>query len=177
MKKYSIKTTIFTKHYPFWMPWGFWNWLKIVLIFILLLFCFLLLFCLPTNETPPVIHTGDVQVTLRWNTMDDIDLHVTDPYGDEIYYSQKTSRSGGVLDVDANADNNNTMRNPVENIYWPTGQAPLGNYIIDIVLYDKRTIAPIQYNVTVKYGDKTDTYNGSISQESERKNICKINYN
>lgn len=182
MKRYKVKHTIYTKHYSFWMPWGFGNWLKRVLIFVFLLLCFISLFCLPINrlhknDEQVILHTGDVQITLRWNTIDDVDLHVIDPRRDEIYYSQKTSRSGGILDVDANANANNTMRNPVENIYWPSGQAPMGKYIVDVVLYKKRTSAPISYKVIVKYGEKTEEYSGLISQESERKNVCTINYN
>ena len=47
MKKYSIKTTIFTKHHPFWMPWGFAKWTGKVFLFLIALMTFLLLFCIP----------------------------------------------------------------------------------------------------------------------------------
>ena len=49
-----------------------------------------------------VLQTGDVQVTLRWNTTDDLDLWVTDPFGDRVYYGNSQVASGGQLDVDAN---------------------------------------------------------------------------
>lgn len=179
MKKYRVKHIIFSNHYPFWMPLNFAIWLKKVLFFVLLLLCFLLLFCLPLKKIvsdDPILHTGDVQVTVRWNTIDDVDLHVIDPYAEEIYYSHKESRSGGMLDVDANASSDKMMRNPVENIYWPSGQAPMGKYVVSVVLYRKRTNESVPYTVTVKYGEKIEEYSGEISIESSRNDICTINY-
>ena len=44
--------------------------------------------------------TGDVQATLLWNGDSDLDLHVTDPSGTDIYYLNKTSSTGGQLDHD-----------------------------------------------------------------------------
>ena len=35
-----------------------------------------------------VLQTGDVQVTLRWNTPDDVDLYVQDPAGDQVFLWQ-----------------------------------------------------------------------------------------
>jgi len=70
----------------------------------------------------PRLGTGDVQVTLRWNTPVDLDLHVIDPLGEEIYFRYTFSPSGGTLDVDANAGCTNDT--PVENVFWPTGGAP-----------------------------------------------------
>lgn len=71
--------------------------------------------------------TGDVQVTLRWQGEDDLDLHVTDPGGDEIYYGNPSSSSGGQLDVDDTAGCGDGGSH-VENVFWPTGGAPSGTY-------------------------------------------------
>ena len=43
---------------------------------------------------------GDVKVTMSWNNLSDVDLHVIDPYGERIYYHHKSSQSGGILDFD-----------------------------------------------------------------------------
>jgi hypothetical protein len=82
-----------------------------------------------------VLGTGDVQVTLRWDTSADLDLHVLDPWGETIYHGNRESESGGDLDVDANRNCGTQSYNPVENIYWPTGGAPTGIYSVSVVDY------------------------------------------
>ena len=48
-------------------------------------------------EAPPV----DVKVVLTWDTDGtDVDLHVTDPSGEEVNYTHRESKSGGKLDQD-----------------------------------------------------------------------------
>jgi hypothetical protein len=78
--------------------------------------------------------TGDVQVTVQWNTAADVDLHVRDPYGELIYYGDPTSASGGRLDVDSNFPCGTNMFY-VENVYWPSGRAPAGTYqvLVDVL--------------------------------------------
>ncbi|PDW04929.1 hypothetical protein [Candidatus Viridilinea mediisalina] len=74
--------------------------------------------------------TGDVQITLNWNARVDLDLHVIDPNGERIYYANTRSRSGGQLDRD-NLCWNMILGRP-ENIFWPSGEAPPGTYIIQV---------------------------------------------
>ena len=82
----------------------------------------------PPSTTAP-LGTGDVQVTLQWSGGVDLDLHVIDPTGVEISYSAPSSPSGGMLDQDAQAD----CTGCVENIFWPTGGAPPGDYQVFVV--------------------------------------------
>lgn len=83
----------------------------------------------------PTLRTGDVQVTLDWAGLDDLDLAVVDPAGDTIGYFNPRVASGGELDVDANAACFDIMRDPVENIFWPVGQSPSGEYTVIVSLY------------------------------------------
>ncbi len=79
-------------------------------------------------------NTGSIQITAAWNSSSDIDLHVIDPMGEEVYYGHRNSRSGGVLDRDANAACS-VSPPTVENVYW--GESPpQGNYRIRLVAYD-----------------------------------------
>lgn len=79
---------------------------------------------------PPGVEvgTGDVQVTLQWTGGADMDLHVTDPAGEHIFYGDTTSASGGQLDHDDRAGCGSNVGAHVENVFWPTGGAPTGTY-------------------------------------------------
>lgn len=83
---------------------------------------------------PDVLAGGDVQVTLLWSSPADLDLHVFDPSGEEIYYGNPQSASGGSLDHDSNAACGENLSSPVENVAWPTDQAPEGGYsaVVDV---------------------------------------------
>ncbi len=65
--------------------------------------------------------TGDLCCRLAWYNYDDLDFHMKEPNGYEIYYANKDVRSPskGKLDVDMNAFHA-TTREPVENIFYQT---------------------------------------------------------
>jgi hypothetical protein len=94
----------------------------------------------PDFTVPPDIElgTGDVQVTLVWNSGADLDLHVIDPTDFELYFSTarapETSPSGGQLDHDDTAGCSSGGTH-VENIFWPEGAAPSGTYEAFVVNY------------------------------------------
>lgn len=95
--------------------------------------------------------SGDLRVNLQWYCKTDLDLHVIDPCGNEIYFSRRkaTCKGGtGTLDLDANALFGTTSR-PQENIYWlkPTQ----GIYTIKVVCYKwrERSQNPISFNISI----------------------------
>jgi hypothetical protein len=63
--------------------------------------------------------TGDLCCRLAWFNYDDLDFHMYEPGGYQIYFGNKGRRSncGGMLDVDMNAGGGST-REPVENIFY-----------------------------------------------------------
>jgi hypothetical protein len=113
---------------------------------------------------PPglTLGTGDVQVTLLWADGSDLDLHVVDPSGAEIYFSNPRSPSGGTLDHDDTAGCASSGTH-VENVFWPTGGAPAGRYRVFVKNYTScRT--PSQYALRVTVGGRAViTTTGSIS--------------
>ena len=124
---------------------------------------------------------GSLKVNLKWNTTDDLDLHVFDPDDFEIYYRQKEHVCSGVkglLDIDANAASPYT-RTPQENIYWKEGKsAPIGKYKVQVVLYNKRdNVENIPFVVTI-YPDKgeTKTFTGKITIVKNPKDIVAFEY-
>ena len=78
----------------------------------------------PTPGGPGI---GDISFRLSWTGSADLDLHVQEPNGNVISFQSPTSSTGGRLDVDSNV-NCITSNVPVENVFWPTGQAPRGTY-------------------------------------------------
>ena len=106
---------------------------------------------------------GDVQVTLTWNNGADIDLYVTDPNGDELWYQNQSVASGGQLDVD------DTDGFGPENVFWPQGEAPDGTYEVGIhhYVYDDEPGRPASanYTVVVTAFGRTQQFTGSIAKD------------
>ncbi|MBV8385192.1 MAG: hypothetical protein JO155_00225 [Acidimicrobiia bacterium] len=111
----------------------------------------------PTTQAAPLavppglnLGTGDVQITLVWADGNDLDLHVIDPSGTEIYFSNPKSPTGGTLDHDDTAGCATTGTH-VENVFWPTGGAPPGRYRVFVKNYSSCG-APSRYslNATAK---------------------------
>jgi hypothetical protein len=109
--------------------------------------------------------TGDVQVTLRWASAADIDLHVTEPDGTEIWYGDTgPSSTGGQLDVDSNVGCEQEAS--VENIFWPTGQAPSGTYSIEVNGYQVENCGSGDYTVTARVrGETVLQESGSVGED------------
>lgn len=121
---------------------------------------------------------GALKINLKWNTYDDLDLHVIDPEDQEICYSKKNATCQGVmgqLDIDANAGGHKS-NTPQENIYWE-GKAPLGNYKVDVVYFSKKdNVERVDFVVTI-YSDNGNAkvYTGSLKQPKEKVCIAKFN--
>jgi len=71
--------------------------------------------------------TGDIAISLMWDSKHDLDLHVIAPSGEELCFLHRKSACLGELDVDMNAGPPYSDE-PVENVYWPLGKAPAGEY-------------------------------------------------
>ncbi len=76
--------------------------------------------------------SGVVQISLAWDDYNDLDLHLFCPSGERIYFNNKRSDCGGLLDVDMNV--RPLSNTPVENVVW-TNTAPLGTYKVGVHFY------------------------------------------
>ena len=107
------------------------------------------------------VGTGDIQVTAQWNTDSDVDLHVVDPQGTEIYWSNRQSPSGGELDLDSNAGCSiDGVRN--ENITWGVGAAPQGTYTVRLDYWSSCDVPQTDYTVLINNGGDIAIYHGSF---------------
>ena len=108
------------------------------------------------------VGTGDVQVSVSWNTSADVDLHVVEPSGEEIYYGHDRSATGGELDLDSNADcSGPDVR--LENIRWPTGRAPSGRYTVRVDYWSSCGNSSTNYVVRVINGSSSQTFTGTFT--------------
>lgn len=88
-----------------------------------------------TGLEPRDLSDADFAATVLWTGASDVDIHVFDPNGIEVYFGNTESPEGGKLDLDSNADcdldNINT-----ETISWPAGTAPDGDYTVVVEYFD-----------------------------------------
>lgn len=122
--------------------------------------------------------SGDLRINLQWYCKTDLDLHVIDPCGNEIYFSKRkaTCQGGtGILDLDANALIGTTSR-PQENIYW-LKPSP-GTYTIKVVCFKwrERSQNPISYNISIVDKNGRVDKRGTIAK-GQTITVCKHTVN
>jgi hypothetical protein len=125
------------------------------------------------------VKVGDPQFTLIWNTDGvDLDLHVIEPGGKEIYWEEPKGALGGELDVD------NTKGFGPENVYWMVesqgpgsrkvkGPGPPGTYRWFVVYWGGfgGLARPTHWQVRVKHDGKVNVVHGKFSRLNERSKI------
>jgi len=107
------------------------------------------------------VGTGDIQATLSWDTPADLDLYVVDPFGCEIYYGNRSCPSGGELDLDSNAGCGGADVR-AENVFWPAGQAPVGNYTVRVNHWSNCSAGTTNWSVTVNACGRTEVFEGGF---------------
>ena len=109
------------------------------------------------------VATGDVQVSVVWDAPTDIDLRVTDPFNEEVYFGNLQSQSGGFLDLDSNpACSIDGINN--ENIVWPAGEAPAGTYKVSLDYWSSCLEPESNWVVTVQSaGQAPKVFSGTFT--------------
>ena len=125
------------------------------------------------------VKVGDPQFTLIWNTDGvDLDLHVLEPGGKEIFWEDPKGAEGGELDVD------NTKGFGPENVYWLVetdgpgsekvkGPGPPGVYKWYVVYWGGfgGLARPTHWQVRVKHDGQVNVYHGKFKALNERSKI------
>ena len=106
----------------------------------------------------PGIGTGDLEIAVSWDNDADLDLHVVDPNGDEIYWGRDEVDSGGVLDLESGTGCRPDGRR-TEHIAWTGGTPPPGKYVIRVNYWSDCGGPEPNYvvNVTLN-GERTSFY-------------------
>lgn len=117
---------------------------------------------------------GELKVTLLWNFQGDIDLHVAQPNGKEIFFDNRRDRStGGYLDV----DNRDGGRGSAENIYWE--RAEPGEYQVSVEYYGPSKTTYVAESgvcsvVIFQTGKEPQTYKVDMTAVKDKKVITTI---
>ncbi|MDX1690192.1 MAG: hypothetical protein R3290_04115 [Acidimicrobiia bacterium] len=102
---------------------------------------------------------GDVQVQLIWPEENvDLDLHVIEPDGFEIYYADRSSASGGWLDHD-----NTFGAGTPENVFWE--DPPAGTYRVELVYFSGEPTA--HWTVRTIVEGEIEIFEGTIAPSSD----------
>ncbi len=110
------------------------------------------------NDLPDT--DGVLQIGLSWDTdATDVDLWVTDPAGEVIYYANPTSSSGGYLDRD------DTDGFGPENIYW-VDNIPDGDYKVQVHYFAGQAVTNYEVKVTNGLGYSA-SYTGILNVEDQ----------
>lgn len=108
------------------------------------------------------VGTGDVQISVTWDSPADVDLHVIEPNGTEIFFGAPRSSTGGELDLDSNAGCSDGPR--AENISWPSGRAPSGTYTVRLSYRSNCGAPETNFVICV---NSSDTFEGTFTGSGE----------
>lgn len=110
------------------------------------------------------VGTGEIQTNVTWDSKADIDLHLLDPSGKEIYYGARRSPTGGQLDLDSNAGCGSDGPR-AENIFWGDGViVPHGEYVLRVDNWSSCGANPTHYTVTINLrGQTPKIYTGTFT--------------
>ncbi len=126
------------------------------------------------GERTTSVGVGDLQVTLNWSSNADIDLHVIEPGGEEIWYQNTVSSMGGELDRD-NQCADFSLGRP-ENIYWTL--PPYGWYQVNVVYYeDCGGAGPVNFTIRVCIqGNCSNPIGGTVNAVDETVSVTSFEY-
>jgi hypothetical protein len=122
--------------------------------------------------------SGDVCCRLAWFNHDDLDLHMIEPDGYEIYFGTRLRKSpgGGALDVDMNAGRG-TTRTPVENIFYESvSKMKEGKYRLFVHNFAKRESTDVGFQVEFDFKGTTYTFvhKGAVA---DKKSVTVVEFN
>lgn len=117
---------------------------------------------------------GDIKITLLWDFMGDVDLHVDQPDGRELSFMDMdlSDSGGGVLDVD---DREGGPRS-AENAYWPNPAE--GHYKVRVVYYRVDDADPRggTVRVVVKVNGTQQEFDVNLTEERQDVTVYEFDY-
>lgn len=122
---------------------------------------------------------GDVCIRLAWHNFDDLDLHMIESGGYELYFRTRDipSPGGGRLDVDMNAGGGHT-REPVENIFYSNRSfMKRGTYTVFVHNYAARETTNVGFEIEADLlGDSLSMSYDKAVKNNERVDVLQFTY-
>lgn len=115
----------------------------------------------PPVDVPPEAERGNLEITLAWDDINDLDLYIDCP-GGLIFHRQKQA-CGGKLDVDKNSSIDTSSSTPAEHAFWP--DPPSGKYRVTVTYYgqkDSAATSPFRVHID-RVGQPRETYEGAAT--------------
>lgn len=109
------------------------------------------------------VGTGILQVSLTFDKATDLDLYLVEPDGEVIYYGNRNSSNGGILDLDSNpACSTDNVNN--ENITYDD-QATIedGTYTVRVNNYADCVGQTVNYTVVARYNNEIISTSGNAN--------------
>jgi molecular chaperone DnaK (HSP70) len=121
--------------------------------------------------------SGEITVSLMWDDVSDLDLHVVTPGGGRIYFGAKRGSCGGTLDVDMNVNSLTASTKPVENVFWE--KAPTGSYTVEVVMFTNRNTGGTssRFSGQVEVNGVVTKFAGTIRENKARVVVSNFNFN
>jgi hypothetical protein len=121
----------------------------------------------PPPPPPPArseVPAADVRVSLFWSALADLDLYVTDPALETVYFGNPNARSGGRLNHDVACSGISERGGPwVEDVAWST--APRGRYRVGVDFIEPcaKEVEKVPFRVVVDIAGKRLEKTGTAS--------------
>mmetsp|Transcript_22010 Transcript_22010/g.40448 ORF Transcript_22010/g.40448 Transcript_22010/m.40448 type:complete len:263 (-) Transcript_22010:69-857(-) len=122
---------------------------------------------------------GSVAISLMWDNSkksktNDLDLWVTPPSKEKVWYQHKKSACGGKLDVDRMQD----CKEPVENVVW-LKNAPKGEYKVQVQNFSANHSGSVKFDVGICLnGGETEMLSKTVPGKSKSiVQVKKFKYN
>jgi hypothetical protein len=117
----------------------------------------------------------DLRFSLFWDDYNDLDLSVTTPSGERIYYSHRKSHCGGELDVDCNFVAPYTD-DAAENIRWTTGTAQHGTYELLVHYYSMHEHPESAFTLEILNNGHLSTYTDTVGLDQDSEWYIDVDY-
>ena len=108
------------------------------------------------------VGTGDVQISVTWNSAADVDLHLVEPNGNGDLLRQPAvlhrRRARSRLERRVRQ-----RRSTGENIRFPSGRAPTGRYTVRVDHWSSCNASSTNYVVRVINGASSQTFTGTFT--------------